>query len=76
MPGDDAFEVEGRVTEVLPNGTWRVELSNGHNLCAFATGGARKYASRICPGDKVWLKLTPYDLSQGRIIVESGKTLK
>ena len=31
----DAFQVEGRVIEGLPNGTWRAELANGHRLTAF-----------------------------------------
>ena len=30
MPGEDAFQVEGRVIEALPNSTYRVELANGH----------------------------------------------
>ncbi len=38
----DAFQVEGRVIEVLPNGTWRAELANGHRLLAFAAGRLKK----------------------------------
>jgi len=69
MARDEAFKVDGRVTEVLPNGTWRVELKNGHRLTAFVAGKAKKNFAGLKSGDKVKLQLTPYDLSVGRIIV-------
>ena len=34
---EEAFRVEGRVIEALPNGTFRAELANGHRLTAFVT---------------------------------------
>ncbi|HEY1791016.1 MAG TPA: translation initiation factor IF-1 [Verrucomicrobiae bacterium] len=70
MPAGDAFKVEGRVTEVLPNGTYRAELKNGHCLTAFVTGRMKKNFAGLKAGDKVTLQLTPYDLSSGRVIVE------
>jgi translation initiation factor IF-1 len=70
MAGDGAFQVEGVVTEVFPNGTCRVELANGHRLLAFAPGRARAALGVLAPGDRVKLQLTPYDLSTGRIVVE------
>jgi translation initiation factor IF-1 len=71
MAGDEAFKVDGRVTEVLPNGIWRAELKNGHRLTAFVTGKAKKNFAGLKSGDKVKLQLTPYDLSVGRILVET-----
>lgn len=70
MPGAKAFQVEGRVIEVLPNGTYRAELANGHRLTAFVAGRARKNFAGLKAGDRVALQLTPYDLSAGRIVVE------
>ncbi len=67
----DAFQVEGRVIEGLPNGTWRAELENGHRLTAFVTGRAKTNFAGFKTGDKVKLQLTPYDLSVGRILVET-----
>ena len=67
----DAFQVECRVTEGLANGTWRVELANGHRLTAFVTGRVKKNFAGLKAGDKVKLQLTPYDLSVGRILVET-----
>jgi translation initiation factor IF-1 len=69
MAGDEAFKVDGRVTQVLPNGTWRAELKNGHRLTAFVTGKAKKNFAGLKSGDEVKLQLTPYDLSVGRILV-------
>jgi len=75
MPGHDAFKVEGRVIEALPNGTYRVELKNGHRLTAFIAGKAKKNLAGLVAGGRVKLQLTPYDLSVGRILVET-KDLK
>lgn len=75
MRGDDAFKVEGRVTEVLQNGTCRAELKNGHRLTAFLAGKAKKQFAGLKAGDAVKLQMTPYDLSAGRILVET-KDLK
>jgi translation initiation factor IF-1 len=68
MPREDAFEVEGVVIEALSNGTWRLELSNGHRLLGFATRRIRENLDLIGPGDKVRIKLAPFDLSTGRIL--------
>jgi len=68
MRAEDAFKVEGRVTEVLPNGTYCAELKNGHRLTAFVTG--KKVFAGFKTGDVVKLQLTPYDLSVGRILIE------
>jgi translation initiation factor IF-1 len=71
MLGNEAFQVEGRVIEALPNGTYRAELKNGHRLTAFVTGKAKKNFAGLQSGDTVKLQLTPYDLSVGRILVET-----
>ena len=69
--GEAAFRVEARVMEALPNGTFRVELKNGHRLTAFVAGRAKKNFAGLNTGDTVKLQLTPYDLSIGRILVET-----
>jgi len=73
MARTDAFQVEGVVVQALPNKTYRVELANGHRLLAFVAGRARREFAGLAPGDKVTLQLTPYDLSAGRILVETRK---
>jgi translation initiation factor IF-1 len=73
MGREDAFKVEGGVIEVLPNKTYRVELSNGHKLLAFVAGRAKQSFAGLKPGDKVKLELSPCDLSEGRIIIETKR---
>lgn len=75
MARADGIQVEGLVVEVLPNRTYRVELANGHRVKAFVTGRARLNFARMAPGDRVWLEMSPYDLSEGRIIVENANSL-
>lgn len=62
------IETTGRVIETLPNTTFRVEIENGHVLLCYVAGRMRKYRIRILPGDMVKLEISPYDLTQGRII--------
>ena len=70
MAGESAFKVEGIVIETMPNRLYRVELSNGHRVLAYATGKAKEnFAAKV--GEKVKLQMSPYDLSEGRIIVET-----
>ena len=71
MPGADAIQVEGLVVEVLPNKTYRVELANGHRLVGFVPGQARLNLIRFVLGAKVKLEMSPYDLSEGRIVGEA-----
>ena len=65
---EEALQMEGVVTETLPNTTFRVELENGHVVTAHISGKMRKNYIRILTGDSVTVELTPYDLSKGRII--------
>jgi translation initiation factor IF-1 len=67
MAKEDHIEMEGTVTETLPNTMFRVELENGHVVTAHISGKMRKHYIRILRGDKVTVELTPYDLTKGRI---------
>ena len=71
MAGESAFKVESVIVEVLPGQTYRAELSNGHRLLAFVPGKALEDFAGLKPGDRVKLQMSPGDLSQGRIIVET-----
>lgn len=64
---EDAIELEGTVTEPLPNATFRVDLGNGHTVLCSISGKIRMNYIRILPGDKVVVELSPYDLTRGRI---------
>ena len=74
MPGAETIFVEGRVMEALPNRTYRVQLANGHCLLAFVAGKQRAASVTFAPGETVRLALSPFDLSEGRIILENQKS--
>ena len=67
MAKEELIEMHGSVTEVLPDGRYRVTLENGHNLIAYAGGKLKKNHIRIIAGDEVTLEMSPYDLTKGRI---------
>jgi translation initiation factor IF-1 len=64
---EEAVEVEGVVSEVLPSAMFRVTLSNGHEVLATTAGKMRRFRIRIIAGDHVTLEVSPYDLTRGRI---------
>ncbi len=67
MAKEDQIEMDGTITETLPNTMFRVELENGHVITAHISGKMRKHYIRILTGDKVKVEMTPYDLTKGRI---------
>jgi len=68
MSKQDNIEVTGTVLESLPNAMFKVELDNKHVVLAYTAGKMRKFYIKILPGDKVRVELSPYDLTQGRIV--------
>ena len=71
MAGKDTIEMQGVVTEVLPNTVFRVKLDNDHVITAHISGKMRKNYIRILNGDKVTVEMSPYDLTKGRITFRS-----
>jgi len=65
---EKGIEVEGTVTENLPNAMFRVTLQTGHEVLAHVSGKIRMHFIRILPGDRVLVELSPYDLTRGRIL--------
>ena len=64
---DQAIEVTGTVTKVLPATMYKVQLENGHEVLAHISGKMRKFFIKIAIGDKVTVEISPYDLGKGRI---------
>ena len=64
----DLIKAEGVVKELLPNTMFRVELENKRSVLAHISGKMRLNFIRILPGDTVTLEISPYDLTNGRII--------
>ena len=67
MAKEDLLEFDGTVTEVLPDGNYRVQLENEHQVLAYMSGRMRKFRIRTGVGDKVVVEMSPYDLDRGRI---------
>lgn len=68
------LELEGTVIEVLPNTTFKVNVSIGgtdHTIIAYPSGKLRMNFIRIINGDTVTVQVSPYDLTKGRIIWRS-----
>jgi translation initiation factor IF-1 len=67
MGKEGMIEVEGTVTEVLPQTMFRVELENGHKVLVTIAGRMRRFRIRVLEGDRVKVEMSPYDLTRGRI---------
>ena len=67
MAKKEAIEVEGIVTQPLPDAQFRVELANGHVVLAHISGKIRKNYIKILTGARVLVELSPSDLTKGRI---------
>ena len=68
---EETIEIEGEVTELLPNTKFKVKLPNGHSVTAHISGKMRMHFIKILPGDKVLVEISRYDLNKGRIIYRS-----
>ncbi len=64
-----SIEQDGVIIEALSNAKFRVELENGHVITAHISGKMRMHYIKILPGDKVKVAMSPYDLTQGRIVL-------
>ena len=53
MAKEELLEFEGTVTEVLPDGNFRVTLDNDHVILAYTAGKMRKHRIRTLAGDRV-----------------------
>lgn len=68
MAKDDLFVLEGRVVEVLPNTTFKVELESGQKVLGHLSGKMRQNNIKVLLGDEVKMEMSVYDLSKGRIV--------
>ena len=64
---EEALEMEGVITDVLPSTTFRVSLDSGQSIMATLCGKMRRFRIRVLNGDRVRIAMSPYDLSRGRI---------
>ena len=67
MAKEELIEFDGDVTEVLPDGNYRVKLENGHEILAYAGGKMRKHRIKTLAGDCVTVEMSAYDLTKDRL---------
>jgi len=69
MSKEDHINMTGKVIQVLPNARFKVKLNdNDHVMNAYVGGKMRKFEIKIIMGDEVQVEISPYDLTQGRIV--------
>ena len=67
LDSKEFIETEGEVLELMPSATFKVALANGHEILAHLSGKMRMNKIKILPGDRVKIRISPYDLSKGRV---------
>ena len=68
MAKQSSIEQDGTIVESLSNAMFRVDLENGVQIIAHISGKMRMHYIKILPGDKVKVEMSPYDLTNGRIV--------
>ncbi|MDA1169113.1 MAG: translation initiation factor IF-1 [bacterium] len=69
MSKQNTVEVDGEVTDTLPNTQFRVQLDTGQEIIGHLSGKMRIHRIRVMPGDRVRVEMSAYDLTKGRIIL-------
>jgi translation initiation factor IF-1 len=64
---EDVIETEGKITELLPAGMFKVRLDSGQEIIGHLAGKLRQFKIRLTIGDRVKVEISPYDLTKGRI---------
>ena len=68
MANKESIEITGKVTEVLPDSKYRIQLESGHTVLGYLSGRMKQNRIQVITGDSVLLELTPYDLGRGRVV--------
>ena len=60
--------MEGQVTEILPNATFRVKIDDTEKVVlGVISGKMRQHNIKVMLGDRVEIEFSPYDVTRGRI---------
>jgi len=64
---DDLIQLEGVVTRVLGRGTVEIECENNVIIRGVLCGRMKKRRIKVMQGDRVQVRVSPYDTSHGLI---------
>jgi len=67
MSRDDLIQLEGVVTGILGAGTMEIECENNLVVKAVLSGRMKKNRIKVMQGDRVQVRVSPYDISHGLI---------
>jgi translation initiation factor IF-1 len=67
MAREELIQCEATVSELLPDGRFRLRLDDGHEALAYTSGKMKKNLIRVLAGDRVTVEMLPHDLTRGRI---------
>lgn len=68
MAKEEKIEKEGTITKVLPDNRYRVEVHpTGKEVLGILKGEMKQNKIDIVEGDRVALRISPYDLSKAYI---------
>ena len=68
MNTKEVITKNGKITEALMGGMFKIEFEDESIALAMISGKMRKMHIRVLPGDKVKVEFSPHDLTRGRII--------
>lgn len=69
MAKEESIRLSGQVTEILPNATFRIALTQtGQSVIGYISGRMRQNAIKVLAGDSVELEFSPYDFTKGRVV--------
>lgn len=69
MAKEEAMKFTGKIIEVLPNATFKVQLEEIEAVVlGHIAGKLRKNHINVLLGDRVSIEMSPYDLTKGRIV--------
>ncbi len=67
MSRDDLIQLEGVVTKILGSGTMEIECDDNIIVRGVLCGRMKKRRIKVMKGDRVQVRVSPYDPSHGLI---------
>lgn len=73
MHRDELIVLDALLTDVIDNRAFRAQLRNGHRMVAYRRPGERGGEPALRPGAWVRVRMSPFDMSVGEIILRTDQ---
>ncbi len=70
---EEIIELDAVIVSVLSEKAFRAQLANGHELAAFVPADPRRLGMKPAVGDRVTVRMSPFDMSKGEISGGAGE---